>query len=139
MVVLGLSSCDDKSLWSDDEGGMMIMYGSPYADYDVTVKVTDEAGKPINGISLREPWIVDGQPVYKTDHKGEVSAKIRSFSTTRLDLILEDIDGDENGGTFKTDTLRKPDFTITKVKNGDGWFAGEFKAYAEVKMKKEED
>ena len=110
------------------------MYGCPYADYDVTIKVTDEAGNPIPGIRAKS---IGGNGMNKTtDSQGEAKDYLKE--QYYLYLALEDIDGDANGGRFLPDTLKREDYQMTKTSEGEGWYQGRFDAKAEVKLKKDD-
>lgn len=91
-----------------------VMYGAPTPHYYINGTVTDQAGTPIEGIktSLKQ--------VYKSDDFTEVSG-LDSMQTNNMGfyefqctpwmilrnvkLIVEDINGEANGGEFLSDTL----------------------------------
>ncbi|MCQ2110806.1 MAG: radical SAM-associated putative lipoprotein [Bacteroidaceae bacterium] len=129
MTMLGLSACD-SDIFEGEE-----MYGCPSADYDVTIKVTDEDGNPIKGIKVHRGYEDENAPSLKTDENGIFNSSINAGPS--LSYILEDVDGDNNGGTFKSDTLKIQDFKLVQTKKGKGWYEGRFDASAEVTLKKE--
>ena len=52
-------------------------------------------------------------------------------------LIVEDIDGEANGGEFLSDTLDIDYDKAVKVKEGEGrWYQGKFEVSQDVKLKK---
>ena len=109
------------SLDEPEEYGTPVEYGAPHADYILKGTVTDEAGTPIQGIktSLKE--------VYKDE--GHIYEHIK--------LIVEDIDGEANGGDFLSDTLDIDYDKAVKTEEGDHhWYTGKFEITTDVKLKK---
>lgn len=49
------------------------------------------------------------------------------------------IDGNKNGGSFTSDTLKNNNLKVTKTKKGDGnWYNGEFEIEGNINLKKNE-
>ena len=75
-------------------------YGVPenyYRDDKVlSGTVTDESGKPINGIQVS----VDGNRFAITDEQGCFSNFVISDKSD-FDVLFQDVDGDKNGGLFE--------------------------------------
>lgn len=124
--LLGFSAC------SDEEKGMMCMYGTPTFDYQADGRVVDEEGNPIEGIqvkvSLRDVMnrqTEDGGTIY--------SGKDGSFKTDKyfekmiFSLTATDVDGAKNGGEFDSQEIRvdmiKPTYEENR-KEGDSWYFG---------------
>ena len=124
--LLGFSACDN--------GGMMLMYGTPTFDYQADGRVVDEDGNPIEGIrvkvTLGNEWStkIDGTQV-----EGGVvhSGKDGLFTTKKFEnieiysLTAIDVDGEENGGEFETQEIRVDTLKPTKEKGdrkGDWYF-----------------
>ena len=117
--LLGFSACDN--------GGMMLMYGTPTFDYQADGRVVDEEGNPIEGIrvkvTLGNEWStkIDGTQV-----EGGVvySGKDGSFTTKKFEdieiysLTAIDVDGEENGGEFETQEVRIDTMRPTYSKGG---------------------
>ncbi|MBR5864516.1 MAG: radical SAM-associated putative lipoprotein [Alistipes sp.] len=117
--LLGFSACDN--------GGMMLMYGTPTFDYQANGRVVDEEGEPIEGIrvkvTLGDEWAekIDGTHV-----EGGVvySGKDGSFETKKFEqieiysLTAIDVDGEENGGEFETQEVRIDTMRPTYSKGG---------------------
>lgn len=142
LVLLGFASCSNDG----DEGEIICEYGTPYAKFQVKGKVTDEAGKALKNIQVvvREgwnnvPW--DADTVY-TDAKGEFqSNELSGVSIDKQQVYFHDVDGDENGGTFKSDSIKLIDLEKKTVEKGSGgWYQGtfEFSTSKPVKLSKEE-
>lgn len=113
------------------------MYGTPSADYKVMGKVTDESGSPIEGIkvySTKEPL---NERTSTSNKDGNFEHSVKVVRDPFL-MVFEDVDGDLNGGQFKSDTLEFKHEDFVKVKDGEGWYSGEFeiKEPITVKMKK---
>ncbi len=114
-------------------GGGMCMYGTPTAYYDVDLTVTDEQGNAISGIKVANQH---GYTETTTDTKGKAVLSTSAFPNN-LELTVEDIDGEANGGEFETVTVKEESLTIKKTKKGDGaWNSGTFSAKGTVKMVK---
>lgn len=120
-------------------------YGAPTADYIVKGTVTDEAGKPIQGIktSLKQVWQTDADDhVYgidsiQTSESGDFQLKSNEIPAGQTKLIVEDIDGDANGGEFLSDTIDVDYKNAVKTKDGDGrWYSGVYEITQNVKLKK---
>ena len=142
--LLGFSSCDIEI------GGGMVMYGSPHSDFKAQGTVSDENGKPIEGIrvAIRQhrhyensaDVIYDQNDWYEndtlyTDDKGAFQL-IRSVHVRPDDvkIVFEDIDGEENGGEYAS-AEAAPEVARTK-KGDNSWYGGTFEVQADVKMKK---
>jgi len=143
--LLGFASCN-KEVNIDN---MMVMYGQPHADFKAIGAVTDQSGKPIEGIRVavtqhrhyantthvyydQNDWY-EYDTLY-TDNKGLFELNKSVFDApTDVTIVFEDIDGDEHGGTFET-AKATPD--ITRKEKGSGWYNGAFEVEAKVKMRK---
>lgn len=154
LSLLGFSSCGDNG-----GGGYEVMYGTPTSYYHLQGNVTAEDGTPIQGI--RAVLIVDDNKYGEnasfdkdrifpldsatTDSKGNYVTKEKGMTGTinelkksgRLKVVLKDVDGEDNGGEFVTDTIKSEDITIKQLKDRDGvWNLGSYEATANGKMKK---
>ena len=128
--LLGFSSCDIEI------GGGMVMYGSPHSDFKAQGTVSDENGKPIEGIrvAIRQHRHYENDTPY-TDDKGAFQL-IRSVHVRPDDvkIVFEDIDGEENGGEYAS-AEAAPEVARTK-KGDNSWYGGTFEVQADVKLKK---
>lgn len=111
----------------------MCMYGCPYAAYDVDIKITDEDGKPIEGINalryLGEPAIA------VSDKNGKMKFTDENCSFNLC--YLQDVDGEANGGEFEDRIVNTDDVQTTQTKKGDKkntWYQGRFDATGTIKM-----
>lgn len=103
-------------------------YGTPTMDYTVMGKVVNIRQEPLEGIKVKPVGKLDGT---YTDVSGAftiVQQQITGFGGY-ADLIFED---EEN--VYIKDTVKIP---LIKVKDGDGWYNGEFVAKdAKITMRK---
>ena len=117
-------------------------YGSPYATFKVNgdVKAAD-TGKPIEGIAVKfihdesnPEWFDELQ----SDKDGKVSDSFTSGPTGKnIMLTFEDVDGEEHGGLFASDTLRAKDLKITFLEDKRStWHQGDYDITFEAKLKK---
>ena len=143
IIGYGCSSSDDP----DDR--MICMYGTPYADYQFMGKVTDESNSPVKDIkvSLKHVYRMDdgkietyGVDSTQTDGLGKYAIECRKFpGESTLKLIVEDLDGEANGGAFKNDTIDIDFDKAKKVKEPDEddyWSDGTFAITQDIKLKK---
>ena len=110
--------------------------GEPVANYQIIGTVNDEYDNPVPGIrviadySAGKPYRAD---TLYTDKEGRFS---RFMSIPRVDkfvMSFTDIDGNANGGYFKSDTIKvKP----VRTEMASGRFGGSFIVSAEVVLNK---
>ena len=144
MSIIGYGCSSDDS-W----GGGLCMYGTPHADYQFIGTVTDESGSPIKDIKVSAKYVYrtnDGKvETYggdstQTDGLGKYAIESRRFvSDPDLKLVVEDIDGEANGGAFKSDTIDIDFDKAKKVKEpdkDDSWSSGTFAINQDIKLKK---
>ncbi len=140
LVILGfaaISSCD-----AENEPEFAAEYGTPHADFTLKIKVSDMENKPVEGIrvAIATGYVshLDNGPVdtVYTSASGvyeNTRQLVRVYDHMRLKF--EDVDGEENGGCFKTQEVSVP---VRQLEKGDGhWYDGKFEASAEVTLEKE--
>ena len=129
LTMLGFESC---SQYGPDE------YGTPTVDYQVKGFVTDLLGTPIQGIKVRAPYSYidgsEGQNVL-TDENGRFELD-EFHSMLYGKLYVEDIDGEDNGGEFQSDTIDIWDLPKKEVEKGSGWYEGKFEVNANIRLEK---
>jgi putative lipoprotein (rSAM/lipoprotein system) len=131
LSMLGFESCSH-----DDPGTEE--YGTPYVNYIIKGTVTDEAGKPIPGIEIFAPAPLHSSLGFNrtlTDESGTFGFSELSLFGDGI-LIADDIDGEANGGEFKSDTLKITEMTTKKIEDGKGWYGGKYEADAKFKLQK---
>ena len=142
LSMLGFSCSLDEP---DEYGSTPVEYGAPHADYILKGTVTDEAGTTIKGIktSLKEVYQTEegahyyGMDSIQTNESGNYQLKYRGMPYDGTKLIVEDIDGEANGGEFLSDTLDIDYNKAVKVGEGDNhWYAGKYEVTTDVKLKK---
>jgi len=111
------------------------MYGELSADYEIKGTVTDkENANPIQNIRVvnqrhRDTTYTNAEGKYAFVYNGDLFDKFT--------LIVEDIDGDANGGEFET---QKIDVEITqadKVKKGKGsWDDGKYVKIQDIELER---
>lgn len=138
LAALGFTSCD--GLWNSP-----VEYGSPIVHYQVIGRVTDEAGNPIKGIkvTVADRYNYNGSADGKvdsvyTDEAGKYASKqLRSMTIDEVCVVMADVDGDANGGTFANDTVKNKEIVRKQTKKGDGnWDNGTYELTADKKLKK---
>ena len=136
MLGFGCSSCDDD---------FVAEYGTPHADYTLKGLVTDEAGTPVRNIKTSAK-ILDktGAGTYigeigtvQTDESGRYVLEYDGMARADLKIVVEDIDGEANGGDFLNDTIDVDFHKSLKVAEGDNhWYSGKYELTTDVKLKK---
>lgn len=135
---------------SDEDDRAVCMYGTPHADYQFSGTVTDESGSPVKGIKVSAKNVYrlyDGTVVETygvdstlTDSKGKYAVEGGAFLGEHiLKLIVEDLDGEANGGNFMNDTIDIDFDNAKKVKEPDKddyWSNGTFAISQDIKLKK---
>lgn len=129
--LLGFTSCDPF-------GVIRCEYGCPHADYKVIGEVTDEAGKPVEGIrAIVAPRGLNAEDAewyndtLYTDRSGKISADLMKFAwfdgeNKDMEVELADVDGETNG-SFETAVLKRSELKLTQTKEGDNhWYDGEY-------------
>lgn len=146
MTILGFGSCS-KSESKE-------MYGQPYAIFKLVGTVKDEAGNPVKGIRVvfnPESKIDPSSPNYEfyvrgnvdtlyTDAKGEFASERLKYSAGSLPgdavVILDDVDGADNGGEFKSQTLEKRQMKIEHEAGSGDYYKGRYTITANATLKK---
>ena len=148
-VLAALMSMLGYGCSSSEDSADALMYGVPVAGYQIKGQVTDEAGTPVQGIKTAVKIIMSSP---SADGKKEVYARDSvltdasgkydiSFATTpgnpETKLIVEDIDGEANGGEFLSDTLDVDFEKAILIEEGDGRMKGDtYEVYQDIKLKK---
>ena len=135
--LLGFSACsegENSNKTKNDIDNIPCMYGTPTVEFTIKGKVTDSAGVPIKGI------------VVSLDRNSDLSAvtgEDGSFTTNKVrainiygTLTFTDTDGDANGGDFATKDVSVENLPTVKIKDGEGWYNGEYEVTADVKLTK---
>lgn len=142
LTMLGYGCSSEEPM---DMYGVIAEYGAPSADYIIKGTVTDEAGTPVQGIKTVVKEMPEGYSEYAysidstlTDAAGKYQMKTNIyFGTQGKKLVVQDIDGEANGGEFLSDTIDISKLEAKKVGEGDGhWYDGKFEIQADVKLKK---
>lgn len=134
LVLLGFSACGEGKEPMEE-------YGTPSVSYQIKGTVTDKDNAPIKGIKVvisdERKYDTDDITVY-TDADGKFTGPhTYSFSLYGQTVTFEDVDGEDNGGRFKSATLGIDDMTAKKVEEGGHWYSGDYEVTADVKLEKE--
>ena len=125
LAMLGFASCSSD----EDEGHFVQMYGVVIPNIEWRGVVTNEAEAPIQGISTLvkyaikdydDPSKVDYYTVdsVSTDANGRFAVHVPDIKDADYKLILQDVDGEANGGTLQSDTLTLTDLVADEI-SGD--------------------
>lgn len=126
------------------------MYGQPTASYKLVGSVTDEAGEPVKGIQVTfHPELVNtseevnawNTDTLYSDASGKFSKDVLKYDWPDLDnavVKFRDIDGPDNGGSFKPKDVPVSALKVDQTRKGEGnWNQGDFTITADAKLEKE--
>ena len=125
-----------------------VEYGCPHANYAITGEVTSEENVKLSGIrvtvSLDGDWERDPQYGYittETNAEGRYQTDLDTWIWSNETAVkFEDIDGPENGGTFKTKIVTVDPENLKQVEKGNGkWSMGDWVATVNAVLEKEEE
>lgn len=121
--ILGFSAvgCDIRNVSTAEE------YGVPHADFEVKGMVSDGKTGPVQGIriSVSEAGGAYSTSSTMTDESGSYALTGSFFPSETIEIKVEDIDGEENGGVFESQTRT---VTLERKNEGEGWYGGLFSA-----------
>ena len=141
LSVLGFGCSTDEP---EEYGTILMEYGTPYADYIIKGSVTNEAGEPVRGIKTSLKSVFDNENEHyvlgldsvETDVSGSYQLKYVGLRDHGLKVIVEDIDGEANGGEFLSDTLDIDFNKAVKTEEGSDWYEGAYDISQDIKLKK---
>ena len=109
-------------------------------DHDILDEIEDGIAECIAYYNDEEGELVRMNDTIYTDSGGEfVSQMMRDGWVDTKKLIFNDIDGEANGGTFKSDSVCMKDMESKQIKKGDGnWYLGTYEYNMEIKLSKED-
>ena len=117
--------------------GTPLEYGVPHINYILRGVVTDGAGNPIQGIETKFYGDLNGGNPTKTDANGNYQIQALIYPSLHgCKLIVNDIDGEANGGEFLSDTIDVETLPKDWVEKGNGWYQGMYESTANIQMKK---
>lgn len=140
LVLLGFASCSNE----DENWEIRCEYGTPYSKFLVKGTVTSDKDEPLKNIQVivRQDWnngVFPADTIY-TDEKGEFKTEDLSIGgINEQKVYFNDIDGEENGGAFKSDSVLIKDMNQKKLEGGH-WYVGkfEFSPKGSIKLSKKE-
>ena len=132
-------SCD-----SEDISDLPAEYGTPWATYQFKGRALDTSNQPINNLRVKaipsnsDLDIDEIRDTTRTDAEGNFQIEMSYFPTSSFELIIEDTDGEANGGQFNNmSTLIQID--DSEYQEGDGrWYEGKVTRELEIHMEKQE-
>ena len=127
---------------------VICMYGVPTVSYELKGKVTDEGGKPVEGIEVSFARVSPSDsarvgdpfgPTVVTDAAGLWNISYQDDPVPILKVTFTDVDGAENGGPFaEASTLVENIQPVKDPKDKNAFNLGEVKLEIPVvKMKKD--
>ena len=136
LSMLGFSCSLDEP---DEYGSTPVEYGTPHADYILKLnslqgEVDLYASKDDTGTH------VFGIDSIQTNESGNYQLKNSGMPyDKRVKLVVEDIDGEANGGEFLNDTLDIDYGKAVEVEEGDHhWYVGKYEVTTDVRLKKKQ-
>lgn len=137
--LLGFTACNNN-----EEEEVLLMYGSPYTKFQVKGTVTSEADEPLKGIQVIVRTLWNNDPIIAdtlyTDEKGEFQTQeLGTGGIGKQKVYFNDIDGEENGGAFKSDSIALKNMDMKKIEEGDGWYRGKYEITPKSPIKLSKD
>lgn len=157
MGMLGLTSChcgkevaqepqqpakpDKEPVEAFDPGKMAVMYGVPQMDFQVKGRVTDEQGKPVQGmqvilvnqtVDISPEYLQEDNPYVQdyirnasdtTDAEGRFDAQARDVPVEAQRVLVRDIDGDKNG-RYQDQMIEVKFTSEDQTEQGSKWYQG---------------
>lgn len=116
-----------------------VMYGTPWADYEVKGKVLDADGDPIKGIKVS--LIEDQYNSQSTQslENGTFKVSLGTIPFDKLKLTAQDIDGAENGGEFEEKTVELDFSKIEYTGDKDAWYWGKKSLEQDIVLEEKSD
>ena len=144
LAVMGFSACEHDLMY-----GAPMPDDSPYADFMIKGTVTNEADEPLPDIQIRSPWRVTyydkiytlKEDTVYTDANGEFTYAFQLGDSTRdrdVPLLIEDIDGEANGGSYASDSV-SVSFDGVELTGGKGWYMGKAEKEVNIRLKEKQD
>ena len=137
LAMLGFNGCEEIINGVDE-------YGMPHASFKVigTVKAAD-TNEPIDGIKVKFRQKMDEEFTNEIEFQSKNGGKVEEtfyewpfFES--IEFTFEDVDGEENGGSFLPDTLRTKDLKIEFVEDKESnWHNGDYTISFDAKLNKE--
>jgi len=115
-------------------------YGVPTASFELKGKVTDTLDNPIENIRVNiRPNDYHMEEIY-TDMEGNYFFSAGGMPFSDITVKVEDIDGEENGGEFATQTISFPikssDYVKEEERKDDNWYSGTARKEINFKLEK---
>ena len=149
LALLGFASCEH--IWDAPSE-----YGCPSVDFKVKGTVTDAEENPLKGIRVivrtnfdnlpdsRQSYVDDlgryhvygGDDTLYTDANGRYeSHELNTVSIASQKVYFDDLDGDDNSGTFLSDSVELKTAPNKLYKDGDGhWYNGGYEYTVDVQL-----
>ena len=141
LSILGYTSCSND----EDDERFVEMYGVIATEFQFKGQVTDEAGTPVQGIKTSVKIIIPSdngkrvvfaQDSVLTDATGHYELRDYGIQSNETKLLVEDIDGEANGGEFQNDTL-DIDYEKAIIKKAEGSSGSDiYEMVQDIKLKK---
>ena len=124
LVLLGFSACS-KLIDAPTE------YGTPNATYRISGSVMTKSGDPIGSVQVALKFVVphtEDQYLLRdtlySDSSGRFAKEVRVFPVSSIKMTFSDIDGEQNGGEYQSQTVS---VTPVMTEKGNGhWYEGAY-------------
>lgn len=132
-------SCDGEEI-----GKTTFEYGTPWATYQFKGRAFDASNQPINNLRVKavpansDLATDEIRDTTRTDAEGNFQIEMSNFPTNHFKLIIEDTDGEANGGLF-IDKTTQIEIDDSEYKESDGnWFKGKVTREMDIHLEKQE-
>ena len=135
--LLGFTSCGNLFL---KYGAPVVEYGTPFASWDVSGKVSDEENNPIENAQvivrspkagqIRDTLYSDEEGLYRGSYEG-----VFPYSKDSIDIVVRD-----TAGVYASDSVRVAvEYDKSEVADGDSWNGGTAYIQQDFQLKKVND
>lgn len=126
LVLLGFTSCDPSRMADE--------YGTPYSDYEIKGRITNQEGTELAGMRVITKTLIQSRPddaylndTVMTDAKGEFARHLEGTNEGRFRVVCED-----PSGVYEADSTE----VKMEPKGGEGWYVGHDSKEVNIELKK---
>ena len=118
-------------------------YGTPWATYQFRGRVLDASNQPIGNLRVKaipanDDMALCARDTTRTDAEGNFQIEMSYFPTNHFKIVIEDTDGEANGGLF-VDKTTQIEIDDSEYKESYGnWFKGKVTRKMDIQLEKKE-
>lgn len=116
-------------------------YGSPNADYQLMGNVTDDTGKPVDGILVSVEasnyswYLASTRSTFGGEYRTPMFNYVSELEHSDIKIVVQDVDGEKNG-EYANDTIDIDYKSKIQTKEAKGWYQGAWRISQDIQLKK---